>query len=218
MLRYTYRANRADGEYHADGLIGQRMCERQRLLVGAEWVEQLIGVVDEPHDMRRRWCIRAGIRRAAAAMKPLRAPYPTMRGTDTYRQAISHAGVSSQCFQQRGFAAPLRADDTDIATGEGYRRLSQVDAIVGKSKSNALRCVVGHSPVFYVPGEWRGKQGRLRRASDEPRCERDLAAHRIDIACRCTAECRHLFGIVAERRTGHCRTEVGGTTIAKQLA
>ena len=105
-----------------------------------------------------------------------------MRGTDTYRQAISHAGVSSQCFQQRGFAAPLRADDTDIATGEGYRRLSQVDAIVGKSKSNALRCVVGHSPVFYVPGEWRGKQGRLRRASDEPRCERDLAAHRIDIA------------------------------------
>ena len=75
-----------------------------------------------------------------------------MRGTDTYRQAISHAGVSSQCFQQRGFAAPLRADDTDIATGEGYRRLSQVDAIVGKSKSNALRCVVGHSPVFYVPG------------------------------------------------------------------
>ena len=141
-----------------------------------------------------------------------------MRGTDTYRQAISHAGVSSQCFQQRGFAAPLRADDTDIATGEGYRRLSQVDAIVGKSKSNALRCVVGHSPVFYVPGEWRGKQGLLRRASDEPRCERDLAAHRIDIACRCTAECRHLDGIVAERRTGHCRTEVGGTTIAKQLA
>ena len=61
MLRYTYRANRADGEYHADGLIGQRMCERQRLLVGAEWVEQLIGVVDEPHDMRRRWCIRAAI-------------------------------------------------------------------------------------------------------------------------------------------------------------
>ena len=84
--------------------------------------------------------------------KPLRAPYPTMRGTDTYRQAISHAGVSSQCFQQRGFAAPLRADDTDIATGEGYRRLSQVDAIVGKSKSNALRCVVGHSPVFTCRG------------------------------------------------------------------
>ena len=77
---------------------------------------------------------------------------PDVRGTDTYRQAISHAGVSSQCFQQRGFAAPLRADDTDIATGEGYRRLSQVDAIVGKSKSNALRCVVGHSPVVLRAG------------------------------------------------------------------
>lgn len=127
----------------------------------------------------------------------------------------------SSAFDWRAKAA-CRDKDPELFfpvgnTGAAYQQIEEAKAVCRTCKviDACLKCALDTNQDY---GVWGGKQGRLRRASDEPRCERDLAAHRIDIACRCTAECRHLFGIVAERRTGHCRTEVDGTTIAKQLA